>query len=286
MYQYIALRNTQGMCNRIKVFFSSLRFDLNEKEVLHMYWPIEGMSKTPFFSLFEFDLYQIEEHNDPFVSEEGREEFNIAKKRVWRLDIAPGEVPEGFTKAYPKTKTEQPECIDLEYNRIPQKVRDAYAKYFKALKPSQSVRSRMEELKMPSDYVGVHIRLNEEWKQWNRSNGSGTRQFIHVMKKYPKNTAFFLASCDEKVAEEIKRAFPNRVYELPQKDYTGDVDAIADLYLLAGGKELIATFGSSFSEVAWWLGGAKAEVKVVGSHFQWRIQDFISRRLKKFMKKG
>ena len=52
MYQYIALRNTQGMCNRIKVLFSSLRFDLDEKELLHLYWPTDGMSKTPFFRCF------------------------------------------------------------------------------------------------------------------------------------------------------------------------------------------------------------------------------------------
>lgn len=285
MYQYIALRNTQGMCNRIKVLFSSLRFDLDEKDLLHLYWPIDGMCKTPFFSLFQFDLCSIEEHNEPFVSVEGREEYNIGRKRIWRLDVAPGEVPEGFTKAYPKTKTNMPECIDLEYNRIPQNVKDVYGRYFKALRPSEQVKKRMEELERPDEYIGVHIRLNEEWKQWNRSNGAGTSQFIRVMKKYPKDTKFFLASCDAAVAEEIKMAFPGRILELPEKDYLGDIDAIADLYLLAGGKELIATFGSSFSEVAWWLGGAEAKVRVVGSYFQWRVQDYISRKFKR-IKKG
>ena len=285
MYQYIVLRNTQGMCNRIKVFFSSLRFDADFNETLHMYWPIEGMSRTPFLSLFSFDLLQIVEHNEAFKSCSDRQEVNIGKKRVWRLDIEEGEVPPGFTKAYPKTKTEQSECIDLEYNRIPEKVRDVYRKYFDALKPSENVSKRMNELKLPEYYVGVHIRLNEEWKQWNRSNGSGTRQFIRVMRKYPPNTMFFLASCDAKVAEEIKRHFPERVLELPKKDYLGDLDAIADLYLLAGSNELIATFGSSFSEVAWWLGGAKSKVRVVGSYFLWRIQDYISRNLKKIYNK-
>ena len=143
----------------------------------------------------------------------------------------------------------------------------------------------MEELERPDEYVGVHIRLNEEWKQWNRSNGAGTSQFIRVMKKYPKDTKFFLASCDVAVADEIKKAFPDRILELPEKDYLGDIDAIADLYLLAEGKELIATFGSSFSEVAWWLGGAEAKVRVVGSYFQWRLQDYISRKFKR-IKKG
>lgn len=285
MYQYIALRDTQGMCNRIKVFFSSLRFDADEKEPVHMYWPVKGMSKTPFFSLFSFELFCIIEHNEPFESEPGREEFNIGQKRVWRLDVEAGEVPAGFTKAYPKTKTDKPECIDLEYNRIPENVKRAYRKYFSALRPSETVKSRMDQVMLPEHYVGVHVRLNEEWKQWNRSNGSGVKQFIRKMKKYPKDTLFFLASCDAKVAEEIKRAFPGRILELPQKDYVGDIDAIADLYLLAESEKLIATFGSSFSEVAWWLGGAESEVEVVGSYLQWRIQDHISRRLKKFLKK-
>lgn len=285
MYQYIALRDTQGMCNRIKVLFSSLRFDAEEKEPVHMYWPVKGMCKTPFFSLFSFDMFDIIEHNEPFVSDPEREEFNIGKKRVWRLDIEAGEVPDGFTKAYPKTKTDQPECIDLEYNRIPDNVKGAYGRFFNALKPSETVKGRMDHVSLPEHYVGVHIRLNEEWKRWNRSNGSGVKQFIKTMKKYPKDTVFFLASCDGNVAEKIKKAFPERILELPQKDYVGDIDAIADLYLLAGGDRLLATFGSSFSEVAWWLGGANAEVDVVGSYFQWRIQDHINRRLKKFLKK-
>ncbi len=285
MYQYIALRDTQGMCNRIKVFFSSLRFDADEKEPVHMYWPVTGMSKTPFLSLFSFELFQIVEHNEPFESIPGREEVNIGKKRVWRLDVEAGEVPEGFTKAYPKTKTDKPECIDLEYNRIPQNVKEAYKRYFNALKPSAAVEKRMVQVPVPEHYVGVHIRLNEEWKKWNRSNGSGVKQFVRVMKKYPKDTVFFLASCDAKVAEEIKKAFPGRVLELPQKDYLGDIDAIADLYLLAKSDKLIVTFGSSFSEVAWWLGGAKVQVQVVGSYLQWRIQDYINRRLKRLRKK-
>lgn len=285
MYQYIALRDTQGMCNRIKVFFSSLRFDAVDNEPVHMYWPIEGMSKTPFLSLFLFDSFQIIEHNEPFESVPGREEINIGKKRVWRLDVEAGEVPQGFTKAYPKTKTDKPECIDLEYNRIPENVKDVYRKYFAALKPAQIVEERMKQLLVPKHYVGVHVRLNEEWKRWNRSNGSGVRQFVRVMKKYPKDTVFFLASCDGRVAEAIKKVFRERVLELPQKDYLSDVDAIADLYFLAKSDKLIVTYGSSFSEVAWWLGGAKSQVQVIGSYFQWRIQGHINRCLKNRFKK-
>lgn len=285
MYQYIALRNTQGMCNRIKVLFSSLRFDADQGSPVHMYWPIEGMSKSAFFSLFSFDLYELIEHNEPFVSDPSREEFNIGKKRVWRLDVEEGEVPAGFTKAYPKTKTDKPECIDLEYNRIPHNVREAYGRFFAALQPSKAVAERMAQIPKEASFVGVHIRLNQEWKEWNRSNGSGVNQFIRRMKKYPKDTIFFLASCDAEVAEKIKKAFPGRILELPEKDYLGDVDAIADLYLLSKSKKLIATFGSSFSEVAWWLGGANMPVDVVGSFFQWRIQDHISRRMKQLTKK-
>ena len=74
------------------------------------------------------------------------------------------------------------------------------------------------------------------------------------MKKYPKDTKFFLASCDVAVADEIKKAFPDRILELPEKDYLGDIDAIADLYLLAEGSKFIATFDHSFLRsgmVAW-----------------------------------
>ena len=276
MYQYIALRNTQGMCNRIKVFFSSLRFDADEKEVVHLYWPIEGMLHKPFFDLFSFDLFMIDEHNEAFQSKDATNEISIGKKRMWRLDVENGEVPAGFTKAYPKTNTDKEECIDLEYNRIPDNVKRAYAKYFDALKPSKIVQARIDQLVLSQKTVGVHVRLNGEWTAWNRARGSGTKQFIKAMRKYSKDTMFFLASCNEAVAEEIRAAFPNRILELPQKDYLGDVDAAADLFLLSMTDELIVTFGSSFSEVAWWLGGAKAKVKVVGSFLQWRIQNKLT----------
>ena len=48
------------------------------------------------------------------------------------------------------------------------------------------------------------------------------------------------------------------------------VDAVADMWILGHGREMIASPGSTFSEVAWWWSGARMKVKQLASEYNQR----------------
>ena len=48
------------------------------------------------------------------------------------------------------------------------------------------------------------------------------------------------------------------------------IDAVADMWLLGRGREMIASPGSTFSEVAWWWSGARIPVKHLSPEYNQR----------------
>ena len=254
-----------GIGNRLKALFSFLRLCHVPGKKVFIYWKKEGTSvNNDFHELFDFNVCSLKEIS----------EYTYVFQPLltgWRLLLKKGELSEFFEQTYPR-ESDNPSLptIDFEYNRIPQNIRDLYLPYFEQLKPSLSVISRMKQIQMPKKYVAVHIRLSKEWAFWNRGGYEQIPLFIKEMKKYPKDTVFFLASFDFYVSETIKKAFPGRIIELPDKNLESSIDAVAELYLLSKGTELIATYGSTFSEVAWWLSGCSQKVNVVGSRKNWK----------------
>ena len=254
-----------GICNRLKGFFSFLRLQHTPNKEILMYWKKDGTSVNKnFYELFDFDF--------PLIREVSTKPTDCYSFHVsWRLLLKPGELPASFKQTYPRDpKHPDIPTIDLEYNRIPKNIQSLYLPYFELLKPSSAVRQRMNDIKMPEKYVAVHIRLSKEWATWNRGGYEQIPLFVKAMKKYPQDTLFFLASFDKYVSDTIKKAFPNRILELPNKDLESSIDAVAELYLLSGGTDLIATYGSSFSEVAWWLSRCSQKVTVVGTRDAWK----------------
>jgi hypothetical protein len=120
----------------------------------------------------------------------------------------------------------------------------------------------MEEIDQ-KEYVSVHVRDNSQWRAANR--GNDLNNFFEVLDKYPTDEVFFLASCDENVSLSFRKRYGKRIIELENKDVRSSIDAVTELFLLSRGKELIASYGSTFSEVAWWLSGADIKVIEVGS---------------------
>lgn len=270
MKQYISFGPSAGICNRIKRLFSALRFNVNWDEPLDFYWSQGELINRAFYDLFKFDLYKFNEI--PCKVKIIKEiEYDVAADIGWRLNIKKGEVPDGFTQAYPKDN-ESEEYIDFEYNRIPLNVFQEYVKYFDALRPSDMVQKRIEKIVLPPNCVSVHIRQGRYWNEYGRGSRDTVDLYINEMKSFSDDTFFFLASADEIVSKKVKNVFPNRVIELPDKNFEDALDAVAELYLLGKTKMLLATYGSTFSEVAWWLGGGKQQVKVIGNVTNWGIK--------------
>lgn len=254
-----------GICNRLKGLFSFLRLQHTPNKEILMCWEKTGTSVNKnFYELFDFDFPLIHE-----TSNKPNHSHPLAVS--WRLLLKAGELPTSFKQTYPRNPNfPDIPTIDLEYNRIPKNIQSLYLPYFELLKPSSAVKKRMNDIKMPKKYVAVHIRLSKEWAKWNRGGYEQIPLFVKAMEKYPKDTLFFLASFDKYVSDTIKNSFPDRILELPNKDTESSIDAVAELYLLSGGTDLIATYGSSFSEVAWWLSRCSQKVTVVGTRDTWK----------------
>lgn len=270
MKQYISFGPSAGICNRIKRLFSALRLNVNLDEPLDFYWSQGELTNHAFYELFTFDMFDFNEISCQLKVNK-KDEYDVAANIVWRLELKDGEVPAGFTKSF-KKDDESKEYIDFEYNRIPRNAIEIYRPYFEALKPSEVVKKRISEVELPADCVSVHVRQGRYWNEYSRGNRDSVDAFIEAMRNYSEDTCFFLAAANDEVAIKIKEAFPNRIVELPNKNFTDAIDAVAELYLLGQTDELLATYGSTFSEVAWWLGGCKQRVTVIGNEADWAIK--------------
>ena len=73
--------------------------------------------------------------------------------------------------------------------------------------------------------------------------------------------------------EEIFKKYPNRIIYTPKRTFFGDYktvegiqDSVIDLLLGGLNNHIIGTKGSSYCDMQWWFGGAKASVNYIISH--------------------
>lgn len=262
LYKYFNLEKSfyspppTGVCNRIKRLFSFCRMnnlDINKDEII-LYWAL-GHWVTHSFQ----DLFQIEGGSNIkcFTEFPESKQKDIYPPTIagWRLYVSESD---GITKDFAKVFPDVYPVIDLEYERIPQNVRDIYLPYFNKLKPSKLVQDKIDSLSIDESFVCVHNRNTWDWKSENRD--SDISCFIKEMKKFPSTQKFFLACIEKEISEILNKEFPGQIYELPDKDWSSTVDAIAELYLLSKGSILIGSYLSTFTECAWWLGGCRQKV--------------------------
>lgn len=146
-----------------------------------------------------------------------------------------------------------PARIDFLYHRTPQVVWEKYKPFFDQLRPSAKVMARVGECRLPESYVAVHIR--NSLRKNDPKNVCTLEAVIDAMRGYPEKTVFFISCMEKTIAERFVAEFRERVVELPCKNYYSMIDAVADMWLLGQGQEIVCSSGSTFPEVAWWWGG-------------------------------
>jgi hypothetical protein len=133
----------------------------------------------------------------------------------------------------------------------------AYGNYYYLFKPVVELQEKItNQLKQfVGRGIGVHVRRTDNLNSIEKSKD---QLFINCMhKRLEKNnkTLFFLSSDDLKTQELFKKEFGDNLItrfnkELNRNDKNGIRDALVDLYVLAGTKEIIGSYGSSFSRIA------------------------------------
>lgn len=160
--------------------------------------------------------------------------------------------------------------VDWWFERTPESVKDYFADFWRALRPSPEVYDRIrggfaEDI---SEYVCVQVR--------NTGNPDDAKDVCRIetiiteMERRPEETKFFVSYMDNRVWDLMNSRFGARVVRLANKNPASMIDAVADMWLLGHGKELIASPDSTFSEVAWWWGGCKCPVTMLNTEFNQR----------------
>lgn len=149
-------------------------------------------------------------------------------------------------------------AIDFLYGDTPQPYLDRYLAFFARVRPSPEVAARIAELEVGEHDVCVQVRITVD--EQDRANVPRAESYLRLMRQFPEHTRFFLSTLDASVTEVFRQALGDRILELPGKRYRSMVDATADMFLLARGGTYIVSGGSTFGEVAWWLGGGRQKV--------------------------
>lgn len=159
--------------------------------------------------------------------------------------------------------------VDWWFDRTPRNVIDYFIPFFKHLTPSKKVWERIQDLECDiSDCVCVQIRNNDDRK--DEKDVCSLEKIFAAMRTFPSDTKFFVSCMTEPVWHSVKAEFADRVWCLKNKNVNSMIDAVADMWLLGHGKSMIASPESTFSEVAWWWGGAKNEVVMLESDYNQR----------------
>tara|TARA_Y100000310_G_scaffold345285_1_gene463425 strand:+ start:3695 stop:4483 length:789 start_codon:yes stop_codon:yes gene_type:complete len=256
--------NGSGLGNRIKALVSCMRLSDN----VGVYWIKNRDLCCNFGDLFLNDI------------EVGSVPPGTATYCSWRLAVLPEDnIPEDFTRAS-RVKSDgghfsfTDPCgrnIDIEYNRIPQSVRETYCKYFQQLQIQPDILQEVETFSRNFDEntVSIHVR---SWADDDERNGAFHRveNFIKEAKKFDKGTSFYLTSDSDYVKEKFIEAFGERVMIYDRKtsiknsrlNPAGIKEDFIEMLLLSKNSYIIGTYLSTYTEAAWWLGGATAQVVV------------------------
>ena len=172
----------------------------------------------------------------------------------WRFDVD-AELPSDYL-------IERQGCVfpavDFLFGDTPQPYLNRYLRFFARLRPSPAVAARVSAVQLRPQDVAVQVRITLDKN--DAANVPRAETYLRHMRAFPADTRFFISAMDETVSAIFREVFGDRVVELPGKQYRSMIDATADMYLLSQPGTLLASGGSTFGEVAWWLGGGRQAV--------------------------
>jgi hypothetical protein len=164
--------------------------------------------------------------------------------------------------------------IDLEYGRIPQHFRDVYVPLFRSIAVQPAIAARAAEwgTRLDADTIGVQIRTwRDDPRRYRKYHLPAVRRLAKLLDAAPARSRFLVVSdADEAIHDLEARYGAERVLHFPRATPRRDSYRVAegaredliDMLLLARTRTLYASYLSTFSEAAWWLGGATADVAV------------------------
>jgi len=188
---------------------------------------------------------------------------------TWRLLVFPGELSNHYAREHPSLY-QSGHDIDFEYERIPFSIRNDYLKYVDRLSPLRYVREQVNTFSKAFDDGTISLSIRSWPEEDMRKDGLFRIENVYrLVDKY--NTAnFFVSSDADWIVNKLILKYGGRILFHPKRKVaggrtssTGMQDILIDLLLLSRNKHLVASYFSTFSELAWWFGGCKAKVEIL-----------------------
>lgn len=250
--------NYMGLGNRLK--FLNVYHVNYGLENTRLFWNRTGWVNKPLSAIFTLDgIDTFKEYAmpptgllPPIMCHPSKPRFR--ERGFWRFDVD-DDLPQEFWTDRGGMRFPQ---IDFRFDKTPANYLAKYKPFFAALRPTAAVMQRANTLSITADHVCVQVRNTVD--KGDAANVPRLSSFIDRMHAMPSHTRFFISCMDASFASVFRQEFGSRVDELPGKDYRSMVDAAADMLLLGRGSTLIYSQGSTFGEVAWWLGGCRQVV--------------------------
>ena len=247
-----------GLCNRIKCLVSAMRIArLTNRRVL-LHWPKNERCGASFRELFDLGLDEISTR--PETTTFGRSDcialnyYGNLSLRTWRFALTDHEWHRGVR------------AQDFLFNErdLDPVVSSQISSCLSLLRVKRSLLDRVSSIlqaQLAQPYVGVHIRGTDHNLARRLSPVTSFAQELTSVMRRDRHRLLFLATDDPPLAEALRLQFGSLfIRQLGSRNRAepGAIeDALIDLLLLARADELLGSYGSTFSELAWWLSGFK-----------------------------
>jgi len=285
MGRFIISANLGGISNRMKCLISMLRFSEENGRKVLLYWPLNHTCGAKFSDLFE---NKIEEIDTNFLKKINSKNIKVLEEnlivikdypqkylinRTWRFLLTKEEL--GKNSFLENRRESNEKGIDLNFSDVPKEVKESIISYLKKIKPHKIIRESVNNFQKKqnlNEMVGIHVRRGD-FADRKVSPGmvSSDEKFIERMRELIKEnseTTFFLSTDSKEIEKKFRKEFGARIVKYPKTNFIRtDVKAtqegLIDLILLSKTKHIIGTYRSTFTEVAWWLGGCKAKIEII-----------------------
>ena len=264
----------QGLGNRLKAIASV--WTLGYRRIL-MAWRSDGWVDMPYDSLFQIKNCRI----CSFSSGGGYEILRVLFRRFlptgifckynpfWSFVLPKWFQREKYRHVWsfvPSPPKKNIYSIDFRFDEIDEDIREYYRPFFANLMPSEEVWRRIRMMgELPEDIVTVQVRNTDS--KADAKEVCSIETIFTVMDGYSVSQKFFISTMNQSISQKFHRRYGERVMELPHKNPKSLIDAVADMWLLGRGREMIVSPCSTFSEVAWWWSGARIPVKHLKSEY-------------------
>ncbi len=287
---------TGGLGNRLKSWVSSMRLAADAR----VHWPITKNMPAAFGELFANDcavdavpagasvygswrlaiLPGDEVHlpagfatvgagSHPIVRGLGKAWWSLTGERTdrYRFMVFPKQHSRRSTRADARH-------IDLEYERIPAYFRALYGELFRRIAVRPEIAGAVDEwaaANLDADVVGVQVRTwRDDARRHRKYHLPSLRRLTRLLDS-AQGARFLVVSDSDDIAPMLAQRYgTDRILGYPRATLRAESwrapggvrEDLIDMLLLARTQRLFASYLSTFSEVAWWLGGTTARVDV------------------------